>query len=166
MKTGLCSVVGVVAALVSPAFGQPAQPLPPPLPGTLPLRGTDIAIQSGIPTIPLPLMQRRGNATEGEQVVVNRRLGNCLSCHEIGALKNEPFHGEIGPSLDGVAGRWDVAALRMIVVDPKKVFGVETVMPAFYRIDGLNRVRPEFAGKPILSAQQVEDVVAFLATMK
>ena len=54
----------------------------------------------------------------------------------------------------------------MIMVDPKKVFGSETVMPAFYRVDGLNRVRPEFAGKPILTAQQVEDVVAYLATLK
>ena len=54
----------------------------------------------------------------------------------------------------------------MIVVDPKLVFGAETVMPAFYRVDGLNRVRPEFFGRPILTAQQVEDVVAFLATLK
>ena len=56
--------------------------------------------------------------------------------------------------------------LRMIVVNPKKVFGPETAMPAFFRIEGLNRVRPEFAGKPILTAQQVEDVVAYLATLK
>jgi sulfur-oxidizing protein SoxX len=99
-------------------------------------------------------------------VVAGRRLGNCLSCHEIGALRAEEFHGDVGPSLDGVAGRWDVATLRMIVVNAKKAFGEETIMPAFYRIDGLNRVRPEFVGKPILTAQQVEDVVAFLATLK
>jgi sulfur-oxidizing protein SoxX len=59
-----------------------------------------------------------------------------------------------------------MATLRMIVVNAKKVFGAETVMPAFYRVEGLNRVRPEFLGKPILTAQQVEDVVAFLATLK
>nr|WP_273289719.1 c-type cytochrome [Methylorubrum populi] len=71
-----------------------------------------------------------------------------------------------GPSLDGVAERWDAAHLRMIVVNPKHVFTEATVMPAFYRIEGLHRVRPEFQGKPILTAQQVEDVVAYLTTLK
>lgn len=98
--------------------------------------------------------------------MIDRRLGNCLGCHEIAALHSQPFHGEVGPALDGVAGRWDTGALRMIIVDAKKVLGDATVMPAFYRIDGLHRVRPEFAGRPILSAQQVEDVVAYLATLK
>ena len=99
-------------------------------------------------------------------MVVERRLGNCLSCHEISVLRKEEFHGDIGPSLDGVAGRWGAATLRMIVVNAKKVFGDEAVMPAFYRVDGLNRVRPEFVAKPTLTTQQVEDVVAFLATLK
>jgi len=120
----------------------------------------------GIAAVPEPLTGEAGDPRRGEQVVIDRRLGNCLSCHEISPLRAEPFHGEVGPSLDGVAARWDTATLRMIVVDPKKVFGNETVMPAFYRVDGLNRVRPEFVGKPILTAAQVEDVVAFLRTMK
>jgi sulfur-oxidizing protein SoxX len=121
---------------------------------------------NGIPTIPSPLTTKPGDPAAGRRVVIDRGLGNCLSCHEIGALRSEPFHGEVGPPLDGVASRWDGAALRMIVVDPKRVFGDDTVMPAFYRVDDLYRVRPEFLGKPILSAQQVEDVVAFLATMR
>ncbi len=70
--------------------------------------------------------------------------GNCLGCHQVSSLKGESFHGEVGPSLDGVAGRWDAAHLRMIVVNPKHVFTEATVMPAFYRIDGLHRVRAEF----------------------
>jgi L-cysteine S-thiosulfotransferase len=147
MKTGV--VVGLVVGLVSPAAGQ-ATPQPVP----------------GIAAIPAPLTATPGDPKEGEKAVIERHLGNCLSCHEITALKSEEFHGEVGPSLDGVAGRWDSAALRMIVVNPKKVFGDDTVMPAFYRVDGLYRVRPEFAGKPILTAQQVEDVVAYLATLK
>lgn len=126
----------------------------------------DIVAHDGVPAIPAPLTGQPGDARAGAAVVIGRRLGNCLSCHAISVLDQEPFHGEIGPPLDGVAGRWDAATLRMIVVDPKKVFGQETVMPAFYRIDALNRVRPEFAGKPILTAQQVEDVIAFLATLK
>jgi sulfur-oxidizing protein SoxX len=126
----------------------------------------DVVVTAGVAAIPAPLTGKPGDAKEGVKVVSGRRLGNCLSCHEISALRSEEFHGDIGPSLDGVAGRWDAATLRMIVVNAKMAFGPETVMPAFYRIEGLNRVRPEFAGKPILTAQQVEDVVAFLATLK
>jgi L-cysteine S-thiosulfotransferase len=126
----------------------------------------DVVIAAGGATIPLPLTSMPGDAREGIKAVTGRRLGNCLSCHEVSVLRSEEFHGDIGPSLDGVAGRWTAAALRMIVVNAKMVFGEDTVMPAFYRVEGLNRVRPEFAGKPILTAQQVEDVVAFLMTLK
>jgi len=126
----------------------------------------DVVLNAGVPTIPAPLTGKPGDPKEGEKVVVERRLGNCLSCHEIDALQREPFQGDVGPPLNGVAGRWDTGTLRMIVVNAKKVFGDETPMPAFYRIDGLNRVRPEFLGKPILTTQQVDDVVAFLATLK
>ncbi len=140
---------------------------PPPYP----LQGGEgeafgVVVTGGVARMPAPLTSKPGDVKEGAKVVVGRRLGNCLSCHEIDVLRDEPFHGDVGPSLDGVAGRWDAAALRMIVVNAKMVFGDETVMPAFYRVDGLNRVRPDFAGKPILTAQQVEDVVAFLATLK
>jgi sulfur-oxidizing protein SoxX len=152
--------LGLSVALMSPAAGQgdavQAAALVP----------YDVVISGGVPTIPAPLTGKAGDPKEGEKVAVERRLGNCLSCHEIDALRREPFHGDVGPPLNGVAGRWDAATLRMVVVNAKKVFGDETVMPAFYRVDGLNRVRPEFAGKPILTAQQVEDVVAFLKTLK
>ena len=126
----------------------------------------DVVIAAGGATIPLPLTSMPGNAREGIKAVTGRRLGNCLSCHQVSVLRSEEFHGDVGPSLDGVAGRWTAAALRMIVVNAKMVLGEDTVMPAFYRVEGLNRVRPEFAGKPILTAQQVEDVVAFLMTLK
>jgi sulfur-oxidizing protein SoxX len=153
------SAVGAAAVLPLPAG-------PPALAEESGLPPFDLVVTGGIATIPAPLTGTPGDAKEGVKVVTGRRLGNCLSCHEISALREEEFHGDIGPSLDGVAGRWDAAALRMIVVNAKMVFGRETVMPAFYRVDGLNRVRPEFAGKPILTARQVEDVVAFLATLK
>jgi sulfur-oxidizing protein SoxX len=144
-------------ALAMPATGQDVPP------GIAQFK---VVIAGGVPTIPASLTGKPGDAKEGEKAVVERHLGNCLSCHEISALATEPFHGEIGPSLDGVAGRQDTATLRMIVVNAKQVFGDATAMPAFYRVEGLNRVRPEFAGKPILTAQQVEDVVAYLATLK
>jgi L-cysteine S-thiosulfotransferase len=162
VRTGAMRTVpifGLLCALVSPAAGQGA------LPGQTLVPYATVSA-NGLPTIPAPLTTKAGDPKAGQQVVIDRRLGNCLSCHEIGALRTEPFHGEIGPSLDGVAGRWNAAGLRMIVVNAKKVFGDGTAMPAFYRVDGLNRVRPEFAGKPILTAQQVEDVIAYLGTMK
>ncbi|ACS40338.1 MULTISPECIES: sulfur oxidation c-type cytochrome SoxX [Methylobacteriaceae] len=125
-----------------------------------------IVAADGTDAIPDPLTDKPGDPAAGAKVVVNRRQGNCLGCHQISSVKSEDFHGEVGPSLDGVAGRWDAAHLRMIVVNPKHVFTEATVMPAFYRVDGLSRVRPEFQGKPILTAQQVEDVVAYLTTLK
>lgn len=165
MKALRCAalMIGAVmgpAALLLPPMSSPARA------GEGGLLPFDVVVAGGIATIPAPLTGTPGDAKQGARVVTGRRLGNCLSCHEITALRSEPFHGDVGPSLDGVAGRWNVAALRMIVVNPKRVFGPETVMPAFYRVDGLHRVRPEFAGKPILTARQVEDVVAFLATLK
>jgi L-cysteine S-thiosulfotransferase len=155
MKIFSC-IVGLAVTSVSPAASQAVLPLPP----------FNVVVTAGVAAIPAPLTGKPGDPKEGGKVVVERRLGNCLSCHEIDALRREAFHGDVGPSLDGVAGRWDSGTLRMIVVNAKKVFGEETVMPAFYRVDGLNRVRPECSGKPILTAQQVEDVVAFLATAR
>jgi sulfur-oxidizing protein SoxX len=155
MRTWCCGV-GLAAALVWAPAGRAASPLP----------RFNVVIKDGFAAIPAQLTNTAGDPKEGAKIVADRRLGNCLSCHQIDVLRGEEFHGDVGPPLDGVAGRWDTATLRMIVVNPKKVFGEETVMPAFYRVDGLNRVRPEFVGKPILSAQQVEDVVAFLTTLR
>ena len=115
-------------------------------------------------SIPSSLTGKPGDPTNGRAVVTERRLGNCLACHQIPALADVPFHGDIGPSLGGVANRYDEGELRLLIVDPN-VLNPETIMPAFYRTDGLFRVMPEFAGKPILSAEQVEDVIAFLRTM-
>ena len=107
-----------------------------------------------------------GDPAKGREWVAGRKLGNCLACHQISDLKDLPFHGEIGPPLDGVADRYSEEELRAIIVNPKKVFGDETIMPAFYRTSGLNRVMKKFQGKPILTAQQVEDVIAYLRTLK
>ncbi|MBR0970592.1 sulfur oxidation c-type cytochrome SoxX [Bradyrhizobium japonicum] len=116
-------------------------------------------------SLPKSLSGAPGHADAGKKVFLARTLGNCLACHQVTSLKSEEFHGEFGPSLDGVAGRYTEAQLRLIVADPKLIF-TDTVMPAFYKNEGLSRVRPEFAGKTILSAAQVEDVVAFLETLK
>jgi sulfur-oxidizing protein SoxX len=115
-------------------------------------------------TVPQSLTGAPGDAAAGRKVVAARNLGNCIACHAISAMKSEQFHGDYGPSLDGVATRYNEAQLRMLLTDAKQIFP-DTVMPAFHKNAGFNRVRAEFAGKPILTAAQVEDVVAFLKTL-
>lgn len=107
-----------------------------------------------------------GNPDEGAKTLVNRSLGNCLACHAVQTLSKEQFHGDVAPPLDGVADRWSVEELRAIVTDAKKVFSEESVMPGFYSLSVGVNVRKDLVGKTILTAQQVEDVVAYLATLK
>ena len=107
-----------------------------------------------------------GDPAEGQKWFKSRKLGNCLACHGNKDQVSEPFHGDIGPPLDGVADRYSEAELRAIMVDAKSVFGPETIMPGFYRILDGNRVLKEFQGKPVLTATQVEDVIAYLKTLK
>jgi sulfur-oxidizing protein SoxX len=116
-------------------------------------------------TIPKSLTGQPGDPVAGREVVINRRLGNCVACHTATELSDQQFHGEVGPPLDGVADRWDEATLRMIIVNAKMIYD-GTVMPAFYKHDGFTRVASKFEGKTIMSAQQVEDVVAYLMTLK
>ena len=129
---------------------------------------TSVAAEMKMPKIvdggiPVALTAVAGNPDEGKKTVANRKLGNCLACHAITSLANQPFHGEVGPSLDDVSKRYSTAQLRLIIVDAKKVFD-GTIMPAFHRADGYTRVAKKFEGKTILTGQQVEDILAFLVT--
>lgn len=108
----------------------------------------------------------KGDATAGREVFANRKQGNCLACHANADLAEQLFHGGVGPALDGVAARWSEARLRTIVVNAKTVFTENTVMPGFYSLDVGANVRKDLIGKTILTAQQVEDVVAYLTTLK
>jgi sulfur-oxidizing protein SoxX len=112
-----------------------------------------------------------GNVDRGREVMSSRSLGNCIACHQVTDLEQFQFHGEVGPSLDGVGARWDEAALRGIVVNAKAAFP-ETIMPSFYRVSGYIRPGNAFTGRaaegpldPLLSAQDIEDVVAYLMTL-
>ena len=107
-----------------------------------------------------------GDPANGAKVFANRSLGNCLACHANAAMSNELFHGDVGPALDGVADRWEEPMLRAIVANSKKVFTEETVMPGFYSLEVGKHVVEDKVGKTIMSAQDVEDVVAYLATLK
>jgi len=104
-----------------------------------------------------------GDPSKGKAIVLDRRLGNCLACHHMPV--DAPFQGDLGPDLAGVGKRLTIAQLRLRIVNPKLI-NPETIMPAYYAIAGFHDIGPQFRGKPILAAQQVEDVVAFLATLK
>lgn len=107
-----------------------------------------------------------GDALAGREAFADRKKGNCLACHANTDLNEQLFHGEVGPVLDGVGDRWDEAQLRAIVVNSKDVFGEQTIMPGFYTMKvGIN-VAEDNQGQTILTAQEVEDVVAYLLTLK
>lgn len=107
-----------------------------------------------------------GDPVAGAAVFKDRSLGNCLACHANADMENELFHGTVGPSVDGAGDRWTPGELRAIVSNSKQIFGDETVMPGFYSLEVGKNVGEKFVGKTILTAQQVEDVVAYLATLK
>ena len=123
----------------------------------------DVKFEDGAVTV--SLTGAAGDAVEGRKVFANRKLGNCLACHTNEDLREEPFHGEVGPMMDGVADRWSEAELRGIVVNSKEMFD-GTIMPSFYRTANGARPLETFKGKTILTAEQVEDVVAYLLTLK
>ncbi|MEM7522627.1 MAG: sulfur oxidation c-type cytochrome SoxX [Pseudomonadota bacterium] len=123
----------------------------------------DIAYEDG--AVAASLTGVVGDAKAGRDWFADRKLGHCRACHPNSDPDDQSVHGEVGPGLDGVADRWSEAELRGIVSNAKMMFD-GTIMPAFYREAGLNRVGETFAGKTILSAQQVEDIVAYLKTLK
>ena len=114
--------------------------------------------------IPQPLADKPGDAARGRAIVANRSVGLCLLCHS-GPLAEERFQGNLAPSLAGAGGRWSVAQLRLRIVDGARL-NPDTIMPPYYRTAGLQRVAKQFEGRTILTAEQIEDVVAYLATLK
>ena len=112
-----------------------------------------------------------GDPVAGRLVMASRGQGNCIACHAVTELAEFPFHGEVGPILDGVGDRWTEADLRGIVANAKNVFP-GTIMPGFYKSTGYIRPGEGFTGQaaeeplpPLLTAQEVEDVVAYLMTL-
>jgi sulfur-oxidizing protein SoxX len=114
--------------------------------------------------IPQSLTHARGDPARGRAIVVNRQVGLCLLCHS-GPFPEERFQGNLAPDLRGAGSRWSEAELRLRIVDPSLI-NPATIMPAYHRTEGLTRVAPAWRGKPLLSAEQIEDVVAFLTTLK
>jgi sulfur-oxidizing protein SoxX len=111
-----------------------------------------------------PLDGLRGDAQRGRAIVASRQSGLCLLCHSA-PVPEERFQGDLAPALAGVGARYSEGQLRLRVVDPRRV-NPASFMPAFHSAHNPSRVGGAWAGKPILTAQQVEDVVAWLATLR
>jgi sulfur-oxidizing protein SoxX len=114
--------------------------------------------------IPDSLTGAKGDMERGRGIVLNRQVGLCLLCHS-GPYPGEKFQGTLAPDLKGTGSRWSEGQLRLRIVDASRLYR-DTIMPPYYRVDGLVRVAPAFAGKPILTAEQIEDVVAYLVTLR
>lgn len=126
---------------------------------------TDGAVEQSLSGMP-------GDAANGRLIVGDKKKGNCVACHQVSDLADVPFQGEIGPPLDGAGERWSEAELRGIVANAKIMFE-DSMMPSFYKTEGFIRPGKAYTGKaaddtfgPLLSAQQIEDVVAYLTTLK
>lgn len=115
-------------------------------------------------TIPSSLTGAAGDAVSGKNIVLDRHVGLCLLCHS-GPFPEERFQGDLGPNLAGVGARLSPGQIRLRIVDASRV-NPQTIMPPYYRKEGLARVAPSHAGKTVLTAEQIEDVVAFLSTLK
>ena len=141
----LAAVLGLAAAL---AHAQDA-------PDTVSVEGD---------AVPASLTGASGDPSRGRAIVTSRQLGLCLLCHS-GPFPEERFQGDLAPDLTGVGSRLSAGQLRLRIVDSGRI-NAATIMPAYYKVDGLTRVASAYRGKPALSAQQIEDVVAFLTTFR
>jgi L-cysteine S-thiosulfotransferase len=115
-------------------------------------------------SIPASLTGAPGDPVRGRAIVGNRLVGLCLLCHS-GPFPEDRFQGNIAPDLSGAGSRSSEGQLRLRIVDASKL-NPDTIMPPFYRVDHLTRVAPAFRDKPVLSAVEIEDVVAYLMTLK
>ena len=113
--------------------------------------------------IPEPLTNARGDVARGRALVVERS-STCILCHS-GPFPEQKFQGDLAPDLSGSGSRWSEGQLRLRLVDASRL-NAATIMPSYYRVDGLNRVGTPWRGKPILSAEQIEDIVAYLGSLR
>lgn len=113
--------------------------------------------------IPASLTGNPGDPARGGAIVISRQ-STCILCHS-GPFPEVKFQGDLAPDLAGSGSRWSEGQLRLRLVDAKSL-NPATIMPSYYRVDGLDRVGAAWRGKPILSAEQIEDVVAYLASLR
>lgn len=114
--------------------------------------------------VPAPLVEAPGDPARGRAVVTSRQRGLCLLCHT-GPFPEERFQGDLAHSLAGVGSRLSEGQIRLRLIDSRRL-DPGSIMPSYYRTDGLERVGAAWRDKPVLSAEEIEDVVAFLATLR
>jgi sulfur-oxidizing protein SoxX len=114
--------------------------------------------------VPAPLVEAPGDPARGRVIVASRQRGLCLLCHT-GPFPEERFQGDLAPSLAGVGSRLSEGQIRLRLIDSRRL-DPGSIMPSYYRTDGLERVGAAWRDKPVLSAEEIEDVVAFLATLR
>ena len=115
-------------------------------------------------TVPAALTATPGDAPRGRAIVADRQHGLCLLCHPA-PIPEQPLQGNLAPDLAGSGSRWSAAQLRARLVDARRL-NARTTMPPFHATGGLERVGAAWQGRPVLDAQQVEDVLAYLLTLK
>ena len=113
--------------------------------------------------VPNSLTGVPGDAARGRALVLNR-TSTCILCHN-GPFPEEKFQGDLAPNLAGAGSRWSEGQLRLRLVDASRL-NAATIMPSYYRVEGLDRVGAAWRGKPILSAEQIEDMVAYLVGLR
>jgi sulfur-oxidizing protein SoxX len=123
-----------------------------------------VGVAQGQDSLPESLTGAKGDPARGRAIVANRQVGLCLLCHS-GPFPEERFQGNLAPDLKGAGARWSEGQLRLKIVDSSRI-NPATIMPAYHRTEGLTRVAPAYRGKPILSVEQIEDVVAYLMTLR
>jgi len=114
--------------------------------------------------IPASLTGQKGDAARGRGIVVDRNVGLCLLCHS-GPFPEVRLQGTVAPDLRGTAARLTEGQIRLRIVDSRRV-NPATIMPPYFEADGLTRVAPSLKGKTVLTPEQIEDVVAYLVTLK
>lgn len=123
-----------------------------------------LAIRQVADAVPEPLTRQPGDPTAGRAIVASRQLGLCLLCHS-GPFPEEPQQGNLAPSLAGAGARWSAGQLRLRLIDAR-LLNPDSIMPPYYNPTGLQRVGSAWQDKPLLQAQQIEDVVAFLSSLR
>jgi sulfur-oxidizing protein SoxX len=155
VKPGLAALIGFMAAAAASGIAGAEV-------ASKELASHDAAVETG--AMSASLTGVKGDAARGRAIVVSRQLGLCLLCHS-GPFEEERFQGNLAPDLRGAGSRSSEAVLRQRIADSGRL-NPGSIMPAYYRTEGLVRVAAAYQGKPVLSAQQVEDVVAFLASLR
>jgi len=149
----LAAVAGfaAVGALVAPSYAQGAA-------------GAFTVVGDAIPVALTGANAYAGDPARGRAIVRSRQIGLCLLCHS-GPFPEERLQGDLATDLKGAGSRWSAAQLRLRIADSSRI-NAATIMPSYYKSEGLTRVAPAYQGKPVLSAEQIEDVVAFLTTLR